>query len=45
LVPEVLVKGDSYAVVRKRQSYEALLALDSLADWQDDRGVERRRTG
>jgi diaminopimelate decarboxylase len=45
LVPEVLVKGDAYAVVRKRQSYEALLALDSLADWQDDRGVERRRTG
>ena len=45
LVPEVLVKGGSYAVVRKRQSYEALLALDSLADWQDDRTSERRRTG
>ncbi|MGH6620168.1 MAG: diaminopimelate decarboxylase [Alphaproteobacteria bacterium] len=45
LVPEVLVKGGAYAVVRKRQSYEALLALDSLADWQDDRGAERRRTG
>lgn len=45
LVPEVLVKGGSYAVVRKRQSYEALLALDSLADWQDDRAGERRRTG
>lgn len=45
LVPEVLVNGDVYAIVRKRQSYEALLALDSLADWQDDRGAERRRAG
>jgi diaminopimelate decarboxylase len=45
LVPEVLVNGDSYAVVRKRQSYEALLALDSFAEWQDDRTVDRRRTG
>jgi len=45
LVPEVLVNGDAYAVVRKRQSYESLLALDSFADWQDDRAVERRRTG
>jgi diaminopimelate decarboxylase len=45
LVPEVLVRGDTYAVVRKRQSYDALLALDSLADWQDDRIVERRRIG
>jgi diaminopimelate decarboxylase len=46
LVPEVLVKGGSYAVVRKRQSYEALLALDSFAEWQDDReAAERRRTG
>jgi len=45
LVPEVLVNGDAYAVVRKRQSYEALLALDSFANWQDDRKVGRRRTG
>jgi diaminopimelate decarboxylase len=45
LVPEVLVKGGVYAVVRKRQSYEAMLALDSFADWQDHRNVERRRTG
>jgi diaminopimelate decarboxylase len=46
LVPEVLVKGAGYAVVRKRQSYDALLALDSFADWQDDRAtVDRRRTG
>lgn len=45
LVPEVLVKGGSYAVVRKRQSYEAMLALDSFAEWQDHQKVERRRTG
>jgi diaminopimelate decarboxylase len=46
LVPEVLVKGSGFAVVRKRQSYDALLALDSFADWQDDQAtVDRRRTG
>lgn len=45
LVPEVLVNGDSYAVVRKRQSYEEMLALDSFAEWQDHQTVERRRLG
>lgn len=45
LVPEILVKGGSYAIVRKRQTYEAMLALDSFAEWQDHRKVERRRTG
>jgi diaminopimelate decarboxylase len=45
LVPEVLVNGEAYAVIRKRQSYEALIALDSFAEWQDDREVARRRTG
>ena len=34
LVPEVLVKGDSYAVVRPRHSYEELIGLDHLAPWQ-----------
>ncbi len=34
LVPEVLVKGASYAVVRPRQSYEELIGLDALAPWQ-----------
>ena len=33
LVPEVLVKGDSYAVVRPRQTYEELLGLDRIPDW------------
>jgi len=33
LVPEVLVNGDQYAVIRPRQTYEALLGLDRMADW------------
>jgi diaminopimelate decarboxylase len=34
LVPEVLVRGDSHAVVRPRPSYEELIGLDHLAPWQ-----------
>ena len=34
LVPEVLVKGDRFSVVRARPSYEDLIGLDSFADWQ-----------
>ena len=34
LVPEVLVSGDRYCVVRPRQSYEDLIGLDRLAEWQ-----------
>ncbi len=33
LVPEILVKGSSYAVVRPRQSYQQLLGLDQLPPW------------
>jgi len=33
LVPEVLVKGDRFAVVRPRQSYEQLIGLDRLPQW------------
>ncbi len=33
LVPEVLVKNDKYAVIRKRQSIEELIALDSVPEW------------
>ena len=33
LVPEVLVAGDRYAVVRPRPSFDALIALDRLPDW------------
>jgi diaminopimelate decarboxylase len=33
LVPEVLVDGDRFHVVRPRTSYEDLIALDSVPDW------------
>ena len=33
LVPEVLVKGDRYAVVRPRIEVEDLIAMDSIAPW------------
>ena len=33
LVPEVLVKGGDYAVVRPRLGVEALIGLDRLAPW------------
>ena len=33
LVPEVLVKGDSMAVIRKRETIEELIAKDKLPDW------------
>lgn len=33
LVPEVLVHGDQFHVIRPRLSYEDLMALDSLPDW------------
>ena len=33
LAPEVLVKGDRYAVVRKRPTYEEMLAREPIADW------------
>ncbi|MGI9355394.1 MAG: diaminopimelate decarboxylase [Rhizobiaceae bacterium] len=33
LVPEVLVKGDEFHVIRPRPSYEELIALDSVPDW------------
>lgn len=33
LVPEVLVHGDKFHVIRPRLDYDALLALDSVPDW------------
>lgn len=35
LTPEVLVKGDKWAVVRARQPIETLIAADSLPIWLD----------
>lgn len=34
LVPEVLVNGDRFAIVRPRQTYDALIGMDRLAGWQ-----------
>jgi len=34
LVPEVLVNGDRYAIVRPRLEVEQLIAMDQLAPWQ-----------
>jgi diaminopimelate decarboxylase len=33
LVPEVMVAGDRFAVIRPRQGYDALLALDRIPAW------------
>ena len=35
LVPEVMVDGDRFAVIRPRGSYEALIGLDSVPAWLD----------
>jgi diaminopimelate decarboxylase len=34
LAPEVLVRGDAFAVVRPRETYEAMLAREAFAPWQ-----------
>jgi diaminopimelate decarboxylase len=33
LIAEVLVKGKEYAIVRPRQTYEALIGLDRIPEW------------
>jgi diaminopimelate decarboxylase len=33
LIPEVLVKGDQFAVIRARPSYEEILNRDSIPEW------------
>ncbi len=33
LVPEILVKGERFAVIRARQSYEELIGLDQVPSW------------
>lgn len=33
LIPEVLVNGDEYALIRKRPSYEEILNNDKMPDW------------
>jgi diaminopimelate decarboxylase len=36
LVPEVLVAGGRFAVIRERPSYDAMLAMDAIPGWLDD---------
>ena len=36
LVPEVLVNGDQFEVIRKRPSLEELLELDTIPSWLDN---------
>ncbi|SNY90810.1 diaminopimelate decarboxylase [Cohaesibacter sp. ES.047] len=36
LVPEVLVNGSQWQVIRPRTSYEELLGLDQIPDWLED---------
>ena len=33
LIPEVLVKGDEFAVIRERPTYEEMIARDKLPEW------------
>ena len=37
-VPEVLVRGDQFSVVRARQSIEDMLSAETFADWQSSTG-------
>jgi len=44
LIPEVLVNGDKWAIVRPRPSYEDLIGLDRLPPWLSKRrGAPGRR--
>ncbi|HMD62567.1 MAG TPA: diaminopimelate decarboxylase [Stellaceae bacterium] len=36
LIPEVLVSGERFAVIRARPSYDALLSLDTIPQWLTD---------
>ncbi len=36
LIPEVLVKGDQFAVIRRRPSYEEMINRDSIPEWLDE---------
>jgi diaminopimelate decarboxylase len=40
LIPEVLVKGTEFAIVRRRQPVEEVMALESYPRWQADGGTD-----
>jgi len=35
LVPEVLVKGGDFAIVRPRPTYDEIIGLDTIPEWLD----------
>ena len=41
LVPEVLVKGDRFSVIRPRQTYEEILGSERLTEWQTTADPDR----
>jgi diaminopimelate decarboxylase len=45
LVPEVMVRGEEFAVIRPRPSYDDLLSLDRVPGWLDDADRVRRTRG
>ena len=45
LVPEVMVNGGDYAVVRERITVDDMLARETLPDWLTDGGEEKREAG
>ncbi len=40
LVPEVMVNGDQFAVVRERQTLEALIGADTIPDWLNSKSED-----
>ena len=42
LVPEVMVRGGEFAVVRARPSLDAMLARDALPPWLEERTAKRK---
>jgi len=48
LIPEVMVRGDEFAVIRPRQTLEALISMDRLPPWQagpDEKAAAIRAAG
>lgn len=43
--PEILVRGNDYAVIRPRIDYEELIGQDRLPEWLEDEGVNSEPRG
>jgi len=42
LAPEILVRGDRYAIVRPRMDYDTMIGQDRLPDWLEDAARQDR---